>query len=152
VKPLGQRVRAERERRKWTQVHLGRLIGVDAQTISNLESGRTQTLKTENLRRLYRAFAWADDTPGEVTISVPLAGPKLAALESVASTDGLDVAGTVERIIDEWLAAHLPLDPRAGRHEGLDGISPPAGPRPAVGPTKPHSPKLPGGRKGKRGG
>ncbi len=56
VETLGELVKAERRRRGWSQSHLGRLIELDGQSISNLELGHTKTLKLKSLPKLADAI------------------------------------------------------------------------------------------------
>jgi transcriptional regulator with XRE-family HTH domain len=53
---MGEIVRRERERRGWTQAALAARVGVQAQTILNLENGKTRTLKLGKLPALAEAL------------------------------------------------------------------------------------------------
>jgi len=50
---LGREVRASRVRRRWTQAHLGGLVGVTQSTISQLERGHGGTLSLDLWQRVF---------------------------------------------------------------------------------------------------
>lgn len=56
MESLGEVVRTERLKRGLSQAALGLKVGVDGQTIGNLESGKTQTLKLRSLPPLANAL------------------------------------------------------------------------------------------------
>jgi transcriptional regulator with XRE-family HTH domain len=56
VETLGEFVKAQRDRRGWTQGHLAGLLKVTPQTILNLENGKTKSLKTGKLPLLAETF------------------------------------------------------------------------------------------------
>jgi transcriptional regulator with XRE-family HTH domain len=71
--PLGQRLRRVRRSKDLTQEELGRLAGVNAVTISRLESGNAEHAYARTVRDLARALGVSADyllglsnDPGEV--------------------------------------------------------------------------------------
>jgi len=71
---LGEALFSWRKTHVLTQADVAEKIGVEAQTIANLEQGRTKTLKTKFLRKLKEAMgpafpAGADSEDGEIDLS-----------------------------------------------------------------------------------
>lgn len=75
---LGDFLRRVRKQKGLSQSAFGARIGVDGQTISNIEGGRTKTLKLKHLQRLPEVTG----TPiEEITAMVPDAVPATVVLE-----------------------------------------------------------------------
>jgi transcriptional regulator with XRE-family HTH domain len=53
---LGQRIKAQREKKGWSQHELARQSGIPQATISRLESGDIKDIQTALARRLARAL------------------------------------------------------------------------------------------------
>ncbi len=53
---LGERIRALRQARKWSQEELARRVGVARPAVSMWESGDTKNIKNDNLVNLAKAF------------------------------------------------------------------------------------------------
>ena len=67
LKAFGERLRARREARGWTQKDLARAVGMDHRQISRYESGHTQPLMA-TMMRLVRAL---DCTLDDLTKTPP---------------------------------------------------------------------------------
>jgi transcriptional regulator with XRE-family HTH domain len=137
---MGEIVRRERERRGWTQAALAARVGVQAQTILNLENGKTRTLKLgklpalagalelplDRIIALSRPTVAATPLPGRLPELLKAACALINRLEQREDTDP-QALGEALRV----LGNELLVMPKYGKL--LGGVSPP---RPPAAQTK----------------
>jgi transcriptional regulator with XRE-family HTH domain len=91
---IGERIKAERDRRGWSQSELSRRSGVSQAFISQLEDGKRQELGMKAAQKLARAF--------EIGIEILLNGMDL----TTPPVDLLRAAGyaeeTIARVVATW--------------------------------------------------
>lgn len=80
AKAIGARVRALRDRAKWSQEELSRRAGVPQATISTLETGDTSNPRSKTLARIAQAFAVPVES---ITGEAPIPGARPAGLADV---------------------------------------------------------------------
>lgn len=141
VGTLGEMVRAWRETKGMSQSALGARVGVDGQTISNLEGGRTRSLKLKHLRKLAEVMGKPIEeltaaVPGRAaggTVKVAFPRDDYDALAALAAAKGQTVAEYVARLTVRRLPVRginrttAPAEPGTPPH-------PPHGAEQAVGP------------------
>lgn len=110
---LGDDIRQARERAQWTQVELGKLVGVSEGTIGNWENGRVQAPKN----RLARVWEVLRD------YREPRPAPTVQAAEDsfdvhtmIASLNDAELAELLAAVPDMAIVADLAR--RLARHEG----------------------------------
>lgn len=152
----GDGLRRLRKKKHYSQDKLGADAGVNGQTISDIETGKTRRPQGETWRRIA-------EVPG-VTIEeldaaceteemsgVDVEPEQLAALREIATRRDMPlhmvIARAIKLLADEVAAGRM--DPLDGDHEGLDGLASTQGQTPAAGPKKPRHPKQPTGRQQK---
>ena len=88
--PIGERIRAARQRRRWTQRQLAEAVGVDRKTVDNWENGRTVP-------------RWL--SPLEDALGTPLTG-------DVPLPDLVAAHAADERVMEIWRLERIPPDTR----------------------------------------
>lgn len=119
VETLGEFVKRLRTAKGLSQAALGRLIHVDGQTISNLESGRTRTLKLKNLVGLPAALGTTMEELQRIaegkadTVTIELPRPVYDALAAKAADKGMTVEQAIERFATGMAFRYIDRDPPA---------------------------------------